>query len=256
MARRRSDVPVSLPTAVILAAGLGRRLSEHTADRPKALLDLHGRTLLERSLTALATAGFQRAEIVTGHCPESIDRTINCCDYGIEVATRFNPAYATANNIVSFLTVADVVEGGCVLLNSDIVFDPSILADVATLEEGSWLVVDVDEPLGSEEMKVSVDDEGLLTRVSKSLDPSRSVGEYIGITRFDSVGGRKCVAAARRLVESGQLDLYYEHAIDAAARGLGARLLPTRRRLWTEIDDAADYQRALSVAAALDADTP
>ena len=241
---------------MILAAGVGRRLGEHTTDRPKALVDLNGRTLLERSLTALAAAGFTRDEIVTGHFAETIDRLIAGRDFGIEAVTRFNPDYATANNIVSFLTVADVVERGCVLMNSDIVFDASILVDVAAAGEGTWLVVDSDEPLGHEEMKVSVDEDGFLTRVNKLLDPAESVGEYIGITRFDAEGGRKCIASARRLVEAGQRDLYYEHAIDAVAVGLGARLLPTRRRLWTEIDDEADFQRGLREAAQLDATAP
>jgi choline kinase len=247
---------VSSPTAVILAAGLGRRLGEHTTNRPKALVDLHGRTLLERSLTSLAAAGFKRAEIVTGHFAETIDELLAGRDFGIEAVTRFNPDFATANNIVSFLTVADVVESGCVLLNSDIVFDPSILVDVAAADEGTWLVVDSDEPLGHEEMKVTVDGAGCLTRVNKLLDPAVSVGEYIGITRFDAEGGRKCIASARRLVDAGEVDLYYEHAIDAVAVGLGARLLPTRLRLWTEIDDEVDYQRGLVAAAALDAVAP
>ena len=246
---------MSPPTAVILAAGLGRRLGEYTAALPKALINLHGKTLLERSLTALAAAGFTRACIVTGHCSESIDELIGARDFGLETVTRFNPDYATANNIVTFLTVADIVEQGCVLLNSDIVFDPSILVDVAAAGPGTWLVVDRDEPLGHEEMKVTIDDDGRVTRVNKKLDPGESVGEYIGITLFDREGARKCLDSARRLVDSGQVDLYYEHAIDAVAGDLGARLLPTRRRLWTEIDDEVDYQRGLREAAQLDAAT-
>jgi L-glutamine-phosphate cytidylyltransferase len=244
---------VSSPTAVILAAGLGRRLGEHTTALPKALIDLHGKTLLERSLTALAAAGFQRACIVTGHCAESIDEMIAARNFGLETVTRFNPDYATANNIVSFLTVADIVEQGCVLLNSDIVFDRSIAVDVASAGPGTWLVVDSDEPLGAEEMKVTLDGEGRVTRVNKVLDPAQSVGEYIGITRFDADGGRKCIDSARQLVAAGQRDLYYEHAIDAVAVELGARIIPTRRRLWTEIDDEADYQRGLREAGQLDA---
>jgi len=244
---------VSPPTAVILAAGLGRRLGDHTTALPKALIDLHGKTLLERSLTALAAAGFERACIVTGHCAEAVDEFVASRDFGLEAVTRFNPSYATANNIVTFLTVEDIVERGCVLLNSDIVFDASILVDVAAAGTGTWLVVDSDEPLGHEEMKVTVDAAGRLTRVNKLLDPAESVGEYIGITRFDAEGGRKCLDSAHRLVDAGQVDLYYEHAIDAVAGDLGARLLPTRRRLWTEIDDEADYQRGLREAAQLDA---
>jgi len=57
---------LTLPIAIILAAGQGLRLAPLTRDRPKALVEIHGRTLLERSVEALAAAGFRRATVVTG----------------------------------------------------------------------------------------------------------------------------------------------------------------------------------------------
>ena len=60
------------------------------------------------------------------------------------------------------------------------------------------------------------------------------------------------MASARRLVDAGSTNLYYEDAMDAAAADLALRACWTRRRAWTEIDDEDDYQRALRVAAELD----
>jgi len=239
--------------AVILAAGLGRRIAALSNGRPKALLELNGRSLLEREVDALQTAGFERVVVVTGYAAESIRPVMAEWRAAMVMSERWNARFATTNNIVSLLAAADVLGDGFCLLNSDIVFDPSILAELATLTAGSWLVIDGDEPLGAEEMKVTLDGDGVVTRISKGLDPGASAGEFIGISRFDPGGATTLLDAARRLVLEGGTGLYYEDAIDACAGELVARVLWTRGRRWTEIDDDVDYRRAQGVAEGLDA---
>lgn len=238
--------------AVILAAGLGKRIAARTNGGPKALLDLHGRTLLDRALTALGAGGFRDVIVVTGHGAEAVRGSLVDAPRGVEIAERWNPDFATTNNIVSLLTVRDAVGRGFCLLNSDIVFDPSIMVEVAALGAGNWLVVDGDEPLDEEEMKVELDADGVIRRISKRLDPARSAGEYVGICRFDADGAGRLMASAAALVESGGTDLYYEDAMDAAAGELLLRPAWTRGRAWTEVDDDRDYERAVRVAAELD----
>lgn len=240
------------PIGLVLAAGLGRRLGEPTADRPKALLELAGKTLLERLLVSLAAAKVERAVIVTGHGAERVDAFVAGRDLGLSVRTVFNPDYATANNIVSFLCAAETIGDGCLLLNSDIVVDPSVITELAADRAGSWVVVDYDEPLGAEEMKVQLDEAGWIRRLNKELPPDECVGEYIGALRLDASAARACLASARRLVSSGGTNLYYEHAIDAAAAEIGALPLSTAGRVWTEIDDPIDYARALAILANLE----
>ena len=242
---------MTLPVAVILAAGVGRRLAPLTSERPKALLELDGGNLLERSIGALAGTGFAEAVVVTGHRADLVEEFVGSRSWGLRVTCRLNPAFATANNIVSFLAAADVMSDGFCLLNSDIVFDGGILADLAAEPEGNRLVVDADEPLGDEEMKVELDERGAIRRISKQLPPEECAGEYIGIARFDAEGARAVVGAARRLVGQGRTDLYYEDAIDAVATQVQPTPLPTRGREWTEIDDLDDYRRAVTIAARL-----
>ena len=196
-----------LVPAVILAAGLGKRLASLTNGGPKALLEVNGRTLLERAIAALEDAGYREVIVVTGHAAERIRPVLAAPPDGMTLVERWNPDYATANNIVSILAAADAVGGGFTLLNCDIAFDASILRDVAGLETGNWLVVDGDEPLGHEEMKVTLDENGHLAGISKLLDPSQAVGEYIGICRFDAAGtatrdGLRAAAGGCRLDRS------------------------------------------------------
>lgn len=241
-----------MPPALLLAAGVGRRLGDMTAALPKALIEVHGETLLERSLRALEAAGFREGLIVTGHAAATVDSYLEQRRGSIHVRSVFNPRFAEANNIVSLLVAGEFLQDGFCLLNTDIIFEPSVLVDVFAAGDGAWLVVDGDEPLGAEEMKVQVDHAGRMTRINKKLPPETSVGEYIGIVRFDAHGARLVLDAASRLVAEGGTNLYYEDAMDSAATELQAQLIPTRRRLWTEVDDLADYERAQRVGAALD----
>jgi len=243
---------VKLPVALILAAGVGRRLADVAPDTAKALVSLRGRTLLARSLDALAATGFGDVLVITGHHATKVAAALRDAPRGLTAEALFNPRFATANNIVSFLTPAERLAGGFCLLNADIVFDASILVDVAAAGEGSWLVVDTDEALAEEEMKVHVEG-GRVRRISKTLDPSTSAGEFIGIARFDRVGAEAVLDAARALVREGGEGLYYEDAIDRALPELSVGVIQVGGRAWTEIDDRADYERALRVASALDA---
>ena len=229
------------PIGLILAAGLGRRLGDRTADRPKAMLELNGKSLLERLLVSLAAANVAQAVVVTGHFAGRVDAFVEGRDFGLSVRTVFNPDYATANNIVSFLCAADMIRDGCLLLNSDIVVDSTVIEELAADRDGSWLVVQLDEA-------------GRIRRGNKVLPPEECVGEYIGALRFDVAGVGECLASARRLVASGGTDLYYEHAIDAAAAEIGALPLATAGRAWTEIDDSVDYARAVAILATLEGD--
>lgn len=240
------------PPVVILAAGKGERLGMLTAQRPKAMLDVGGGPLLGRALSALEGAGFERALIVAGHAADVIDAFLQTWSGAIGRRVVHNLRYAVTNNIVSLLTASDELGHGFCLMNSDIIFEPGILHDLRTRDRGVWLVVDRDEPLGDEEMKVEATAAGLVRRISKRLPPDQCIGEYIGIARFDARGASAVVEAARRLVAGGGEHLYYEDAIDAAAPLLKARMLFTDRRPWTEVDDLADYERARRVAAQID----
>ena len=242
--------------AVILAAGVGRRLGSLTADRPKALIEVGGTTLLERQLRALEDVGCATAFIVSGHCAQRLEETLATRRGRISVRQIPNPDYATANNIVSLLAARDVLRDGFCLLNSDIVFDPGILATLWNRTAGSWIVVDTDEILGEEEMKVQVDENGVVHRISKLLDPAISVGEYIGMALFDAIGARALVDSAARLVRAGEVQLYYEDAIDRDAASINVGVVSCEGRPWTEIDDQVDLKRARTLARTLPAVIP
>lgn len=107
--------------AIILAAGEGTRLRPHTADKPKCLVELAGKPLLEHQLHALQVAGIDDITIVTGYRAEQI------VAYGWP--TRHNRDWVSTNMVASLMCAADLLDGSkdVLIAYSDIVYEPGIL---------------------------------------------------------------------------------------------------------------------------------
>jgi choline kinase len=215
------------------------------------MLELDGRPLLDHAIRALEQAGETEIVVITGHHRASIEAYVAGTRFAADVRTLFNPDYASANNIVSFLAARDILSSGGLLLNSDVVLDPTIVDDVVAAPAGAWLVIDDGHQLDEEDMKVELDVAGRMERISKGLDPRAAHGEYIGLARLDAPAARATLESAAALVAGGRSDLYYEDAFDGAATAAQFKPLSTRGRAWTEVDDALDLERALGIARTL-----
>ena len=242
---RQNRPPVTSIRVAILAAGRGNRLAPLTDDRPKCLLPIDGVSPLHAMLEALDRAArVDEVVIVVGHAAARIDEFLAGREYGFATRTLVNPRFDTANNIVSAKLLADSCRGGFLLVNSDVVCDPAIVADA--LGHGTFLCVDASRPIRGEAMKVRFDGERLVA-IGKHLDPETADGEYIGLARFDAAGADAFFAAVDEVLEAGGDGEWYEAAIGRAARRfpIAARFIDGRP--WIEIDDHDDLERARSV---------
>ena len=107
---------------IIVAAGMGRRLSPYTDDRPKTLVEINGRSILERQVDAYRAAGVDEINIVRGYMKEKID---------VPGARTFDNDEFRTNNILSSLFYAEAaMDGGFLFSYSDIVFRPEVVRTV------------------------------------------------------------------------------------------------------------------------------
>jgi L-glutamine-phosphate cytidylyltransferase len=230
-------------TVVILAAGRGSRLSPHTDDRPKCLVDVGGTTPLDLCLDALDRSDrVAEVRIVVGHARERIAERLAARRDRHPVREVENPRFDSANNLVSTVFVRDLAGRPFLIVNSDVVCHPRILLD-ALEESADALVVDPAHPPREEAMKVRYRD-GRLEAIGKQLDPATSAGEYIGIARFSAAGGIAFFAAADGLLGAGGDQEWYEAAIEIAAARHPFGRRSTDGLPWIEIDDPADLDRA------------
>ena len=108
-------------TAVILAAGEGRRLAG-VWDRPKGLLRFGRETLIERSLRLLRSRGLRRIVVVTGFQAEAYAAVL---PEGVEIVS--NPDFATTGSMASLARALEVVKEDFLLLESDLAYEARAL---------------------------------------------------------------------------------------------------------------------------------
>ena len=108
--------------AIILAAGAGLRLGQHTKDIPKALLDLNGKSILERQISLLRKYGVNEISVVTGYKKEKY--VLKDIEY------FFNPKYSETEQLTSMMTARRKIAGDVLIIFGDIIFDSDILQQV------------------------------------------------------------------------------------------------------------------------------
>lgn len=238
-------------TAVILAAGLGSRLRPLTDDRPKALIDIGGETLLGRAARLLIEHGVEHLVVATGYREQAIRVALE--SFGVRVSYCPNPEYATTQNAVSLAACADAVAGGAFFkLDGDLVFSSEVLARLDSAAVDLAVAVDSVAALDAEAMKVAADESGAIRAFGKQLALADSAGESIGIERIAGAASEDVFRALATAREQGRTTLYYEDVYSEmiAAGSLRAGLVEVGDLPWTEVDDAADLERARALVGA------
>jgi choline kinase len=206
-----------------------------TDDRPKAMVELGGAPIAERALRTLRDAGVDEVIAVTGFAPEAMDPVA-----ALVTEQRFNERFAQTENIYSLWCARDVVEGGCYIVNSDVVFERAIARCLVDL--GDTAVLCGADRVDEESMK-AVSRDGRLVRLSKEV-PVDMNPEYIGLTRVGPAQGPALARILERIVDQGELGVYYEAALEALAREEPVRVASVNGLAWIEIDDHDDLERA------------
>src|SRR5918996_3033034 len=140
--------------AIILAAGKGTRLNGHDL-KPKCLFEVGGQTLLARQVEALREAGITEIVIVLGFEAERI-RSL----YEHTASFVINSRFEETSSLYSLWLAREHLLDGFVVLNSDVLFHPQMLADLLESNHPDALLISDSDPnpLGDEEMKIKVKD--------------------------------------------------------------------------------------------------
>ena len=115
--------------AIILAAGMGKRLGEYTKNNTKCMLPVNGVRLIDRMLTQLSSQNLNRVVIVVGYEGTKLIEYIgNRYDNKLKIEYVHNPIYDKTNNIYSLaLSKQQMMEDDTLLLESDLIFDSEML---------------------------------------------------------------------------------------------------------------------------------
>ena len=226
--------------AIILAAGRGSRLKNLTNDRPKCLVELRGKALLDWQLDALRAAGITEIAIVTGYKRELL------ANRGL--VEFHNPRWAETN-MVSSLACAQawLKEEPCVVSYSDIFYEPSAVesliatdALIAVTYDPKWLELwskRFGDPLVDAET-FRLKPENTLAEIGNKPNSVDEVqGQYMGLLRFTPKGWDevKHIRSRLSLVQCDKMHMTGTLQLLIEARRVPIKAIPYNG-VWGEID--------------------
>jgi len=231
------------PVGVILVAGVGSRLRPLTDDRPKALVDVGGETMLGRAVRLLLAHGVGELVLATGYREDAVRAAMAGCPVPVHYCR--NDAFDRTQNSVSLWLCRHAVAGRPFFkLDGDLLFRGEALARLDAAPAGVAAAVDFRPGLGAEEMKVIARD-GRVEAFGKHLDPARSSGESIGIERVSGVAVSRLFHSLGAAVEAGETSLYYEDVYDRLpAQGVDLWAVDVSDLGWCEVDTPEDLEGA------------
>jgi phosphoenolpyruvate phosphomutase len=252
--------------AVIIAAGSGKSLLPLTEDRPKCMLDIKGRTVLERQLETLRAGGIHDIAVVRGYRKETVAAS----------GVRFydNDRFDETGELSSLWAAEPELHGRLLFLYADILFERTLLerllraeGDIVIAVDRTWvdqrdrllpltkpidLVLTTDPPQPGHR-SLGEDSSDDLMRIGQHVPPEAATGEFIGLAVFTPQG----VAAMRevygRALAAGTAPFHEAESLGRAAfTDLLQALVAAGQRVtcvstwkgWLEIDTFEDYQRA------------
>jgi L-glutamine-phosphate cytidylyltransferase len=230
--------------AVILAAGVARRLAPLTDKTHKALLPVGGRPVLARMLAALADSGIRETTIVVGHCADQV-RALAGKGLG-RMAIRYieNPAYTKGSVLSLYAARAQLTEPALVM-DADVLFPREFLRRLLAIPAPSALMIDRSFADTGEEVKLYTRRDRVIALGKKVVpDAWETVGEGIGFFKCGAAAGPEFVAAMEHVIASGDGLNEYEDALHILLQRVHVGWVDVTGLPWTEIDFAEDLRRA------------
>ena len=244
--------------AIILAAGMGRRLGELTKENTKCMVPVNGVRLIDRLLTQLSQLSLTRVLIVVGYKGENLINHIGDRYAGkLNIEYAENPIYDRTNNIYSLSLVKEQLqEDDTLLIESDLIFSDQLVRMVADDKDPNVALVAKYESWMDGTMVRIDEDRHIVNFISKDAFSYQDAATYyktVNIYKFSKTFSQtKYVPFLEAYTKAVGNNEYYENVlrIISLVNSHDMKALPIGNERWYEIDDKQD----LDIAEALFAD--
>jgi len=234
--------------AVMLAAGIGNRLSKDRPEPPKVLLRFAGKSLLERHIANLKRCGVTELVIGVGYEAQMILDEVKRLGAEGYVRTVHNPRFRDGSGI-TLASLGDEFACGrdVLLMDGDVLYDERILQRLIDTKHKNCLLLDRDFEPGDEPVKICVRGGEMVDFHKKVQGSFDLMGESVGFFRFAPDVAQDILARCRFHIDNNEPALWYEESIRDVllARPAGTFGYEDVTGLaWIEIDFPDDVQRA------------
>jgi phosphoenolpyruvate phosphomutase len=242
--------------AIILAAGMSPRMMELTKDKPKCMLKIRGKTILQKQIETFHECGIEEIIVVKGYKKEKINYS------GVKYIINRN--YKEDNTLESLMCAEHEMNTGFIVTYSDIIFEKNIVKKLLEYkEEDIVLAVGIDwtshykdrfqHPI--EEAEKVIVNRDKVTKIAKAINPNEAHGEFIGMALF-SERGSKILKKNYKIAKKEFKNKPFHTAVSierADIIDMIQELIDKHYDIsyididggWTEIDTMEDYKKAL-----------
>jgi choline kinase len=230
--------------AIILAAGVGRRLGGTAQGLPKSLVPIGGSSLLIRMLKSLQKLGIGSIVVVVGYEKDKIRSAVQqSFEPAGSVKFLENPEYKKGS-ILSLWTARKEFTEDLLIMDADVLFPDDLLSRLVNSRHPSAFLLDPRSESTGEEMMLMVKGDRVL-RIARKVDgPYDLLGEGVGFLKVSKKDLPLLEEALASLVTAGRHDADYENAIDLFLQKAVVGYEPVGSLPWTEVDFPEDIERA------------
>ena len=237
--------------ALILAAGMGRRMGKYTDHHTKCMVMVGGKTLLERTIEGLINANIKKLVMVIGYEAENLKNYIASKKFNIEIEYVYNYEYLTTNNIYSLHLAKDLlIQDDTILIESDLIYDKNIILSIVESKEKNLAVVAKYEQW-MDGTVVTLNNNNYITDfIDKEHFQYEDVNNYyktVNIYKFSKeFSENQYIPFLEAYLKAYGVNQYYEQVLKILSHihhsKLKAYVINTED--WYEIDDAQDLDIA------------
>jgi len=237
--------------ALILAAGMGKRLGEYTKDNTKCMVPVNGTRLIDRLFGQLSKYNLDRVVIVVGYKADNLVQYLGNEKDGLKIEYVTNPIYDKTNNIYSLALAKDkLIEDDTILIESDLIFDDDIFDLVINDPDPNIAIVAKYESWMDGTMVCIDQSNNIVNFVTKAAFDYKNVDQYyktVNIYKFSkSFLKNKYVPFLEAYTTAIGNNEYYENVLRIISflNSQDLKALPITNQKWYEIDDKQDLDIA------------
>jgi L-glutamine-phosphate cytidylyltransferase len=232
-------------TAIVLAAGVGKRLHAASGGRPKCLIEIGGRSLLARLLAGLAAAGVRDAVVVTGFGAEAVESAVAALAGGdIRVRCVQNPRY-TEGAILSLFSARDVLRAGpALVMDADVLCAQAMLDRLVRSPQANCFLLDGSVAVTGEEQMLLVRGHRVHDIVRGGAPGFELQGESVGFLKLSADAAALLETLLARRVAAGHTGIEHEEVYPDLLARVEVGFERVDGLPWTEIDFPEDVERA------------
>jgi len=232
--------------ALILAAGLGKRLKYN---KPKILIKISNKTLLERHYENLFKYGVKKIGIVIGYKNTELKKFIKKIDKHKIIKIFINKQYKLGS-IVSLVKAHSFFKekNEIILMDGDVLYDKKILKKLIFSKKKNCLLIDKNYEIGEEPVKVCIKNKKICDFGKLTTEKFDYCGESIGFFKFSHLDSLKFISEAKKIMKKDKNEMYEEAIRKIITNKIFKIEFENILKLpWTEIDFKKDLISAKKI---------